>query len=76
MIEASKDHPLVNLCFCVRNWGGSGAAGVLMNGKAPGGVRQGTFVDSDGTRTMVIWIEVATDVSVPKSSPSTTSLWV
>jgi hypothetical protein len=22
-------------------------------------VRQGTFVDTDGTRTMVIWIEVA-----------------
>jgi hypothetical protein len=29
-----------------------------MNGKTPGEVRQGTFVDTDGTHTMVIWIEV------------------
>ena len=36
------------------------AANVLMNGKAPDEVRQGTFVDTDGTRTMVIWIEVVT----------------
>lgn len=58
-IEASKEQPLVNLCFRVRNWGGTGAADVLMNGKAPAGVRQGTFVDTDGTRSTVIWIEVA-----------------
>jgi hypothetical protein len=35
-----------------------------MNGKAPAGVRQGTFVDTDGTRTMVIWIEVAMSAPV------------
>ena len=58
-IEASKEQPLVNVCFTVRNWGAGGAASVLMNGKAPDEVRQGTFVDTDGTRTMVIWIEVA-----------------
>ena len=58
-IEASGEQPLVNVCFRVRNWGDGGAAGVLMNGKAPAEVRQGTFVDTDGTRTMVIWIEVA-----------------
>lgn len=58
-IDASKDHPLVNLCFRIRNWGGTGDASVLMDGKAPAEVRQGTFVDTDGTRTMVIWIEVA-----------------
>ena len=58
-IEASKEQPLVNVCFSVRNWGAGGAASVLMNGKAPGEVRQGIFVDTDGTRTMVIWIEVA-----------------
>ena len=58
-IAASPEHPLVNVCFTVRNWGAGGAASVLMNGKAPDEVRQGTFVDTDGTRTMVIWIKVA-----------------
>jgi hypothetical protein len=58
-IEASQEQPLVNVCFTVRNWGAGGAASVLMNGKAPAEVRQGTFVDTDGTNTMVIWIEVA-----------------
>ena len=58
-IEASQEQPLVNVCLVVRNWGTGGAASVLMNGKAPAGVRQGTFVDTDGTHTMVIWIEVA-----------------
>ena len=30
-----------------------------MNGKTPDEVRQGAFVDTDGTRTMVIWIKVS-----------------
>ncbi len=58
-IAASPEQPLVNVCFTVRNWGAGGAASVLMNGKAPDEVRQGTFVDTDGARTMVVWIKVA-----------------
>jgi len=58
-IAASQEHPLVNVCFTVRNWGSGGAASVLMNGKTPAAVRQGTFIDTDGSNTMVIWIEVA-----------------
>jgi len=46
-----------------------------MNGKAPGEVRQGAFVDTDGTRTMVIWIEVTTsspaEFSISGANPST-----
>jgi hypothetical protein len=73
-IDASPGQPLVNLCLSVKNWGGSGAASVLMNGKTPGGVRQGTFVDTDGTRTMVIWIEVAavspTEFTISGANPA------
>ena len=58
-IDASPERPLVNVCFTIRNWGTGGTASVLMNGKPPTAVRQGTFVDTDGTRTMVIWIEIA-----------------
>lgn len=58
-IAASPEHPLVNVCFTVRNWGAGGTASVLVNGKTPDEVRQGAFVDTDGTRTMVIWIKVS-----------------
>jgi hypothetical protein len=64
-IGATPEQPLVNVCLTVRNWGSEGPADVLMNGTAPAGLRQGTYVDTDGTRTMVIWIEVAA------SSPTT-----
>ena len=58
-IDASQERPLVNICFTVKNWGTGGAASVLMNGNSPAALRQGAFVDTDGTNTMVIWIEVA-----------------
>jgi len=60
-IEASDDHPIVNVCFAVRNWGAGGDAAVLVNGKNLADVRQGTFVDTDGTDTMVIWMELQAD---------------
>jgi hypothetical protein len=50
----------VNVCFGVRNWGGRGAAEVLVNGRQPSEIRQGTFVDTDGTDTMIIWVELET----------------
>jgi hypothetical protein len=56
-IEASDDRPIVNLCFAVRNWGDGSDASLRVGGKKPAGVRQGTFVDTDGTNTMVIWVE-------------------
>lgn len=57
-INASAERPLVNVCFGVRNWGARGAAEVLVNGRKPSEIRQGTFVDTDGTDTMIIWIEI------------------
>ena len=57
-IKASKKQPIANICFSVRNWGDGGQAEVLVNGKRPAEVRQGTFVNTDGTDTMVIWIEM------------------
>jgi hypothetical protein len=57
-IDASNESPLVNPCFSVRNWGHQGAAQVTTGGVALNDVRQGTIIDSDGTRTMVIWLEL------------------
>jgi hypothetical protein len=55
-IDASKETPVANLCFAVRNWGHHGAAKLEATGAKD--VRQGTIVDTDGTRTMIIWIEL------------------
>ncbi|MHB1038390.1 MAG: LamG-like jellyroll fold domain-containing protein [Pirellulales bacterium] len=56
-VAASDESPLVNPCFVIRNWGREGKAAVKIDGKLATGVRQGTTVDTDGTRAMVVWIE-------------------
>ncbi len=43
---------------CGWRLGHRGDAGVWVNGKKPAGVRQGAFLDTDGTETMVLWIEL------------------
>ena len=63
-VKASDESPIDNICFGVRNWGNGGNAEVRVNGKIPAEVRQGTFVDTDGTDTMVIWIELETSTPV------------
>jgi hypothetical protein len=57
-IAADAEHPIDNLCFTVRNWGHKGDAEVLINGKAPQGLRQGATVDTDGNDYLVVWVEV------------------
>ncbi|MCU0789395.1 MAG: LamG domain-containing protein, partial [Verrucomicrobia bacterium] len=44
----------------VRNWGGRGAAEVRVNGRKVSEMRQGAFVDTDGTDTMILWVELET----------------
>jgi hypothetical protein len=59
-IEASKQSPMINPAFVIKNWGDKSAANLLVDGKsleAGPGLRQGTFRDTDGTQTMVIWLE-------------------
>ena len=57
-VEASEEQPIDNLCLTVRNWGHKDDAKVLVNGKAPEGLRQGTAVDSDGHAYLVVWVEM------------------
>jgi hypothetical protein len=59
-IEASKQSPMINPAFVIKNWGDKSAANLLVDGKsleAGPGLRQGTFRDTNGTQTMVIWLE-------------------
>jgi hypothetical protein len=63
-IAATADSPLMNPCFVVRNWGHSGAARVQTTGAGAKDVRQGAMIDTDGTITMVVWLELAATSAV------------
>jgi hypothetical protein len=63
-LQASKDSPVVNPCFVIKNWGGNNKASLKINGKTvePGkDFRQGIIRDTDGTQTMIIWIKAESD---------------
>lgn len=57
-IDGSEERPIVNPCLTIRNWGQARAATVNLKGGVAKDVRQGTFADTDGTRTMVVWVEL------------------
>ncbi len=58
-LNGSEDNPIVNPCFVIKNWESDRQARLVINGKkmdAASNVRQGIIRDTDGTRTLVIWI--------------------
>lgn len=66
-IEANGESPLVNLAIVVKKWGSSKKAQVMLNGKSASN-KQGVFRDTDGTKTLSLWIELnqsgKTDVKI------------
>jgi len=73
-ISATEDSPLVNPCFTIRNWGHNGAAKVKTEGADVKDVRQGVITDTDGTKTIVIWLELTStselSVNISGAQPS------
>jgi len=73
-IAATEESPLVNPCFTVRNWGHDNAARVETTAAGVKDVRQGVMIDTDGTKTMVVWLELSAtadvNVSISGASPS------
>jgi len=58
-LKASEDSPVVNACFVVQNWTKGAKATLKLNGQdvASGkAFRQGEIIDTDGTRTLVVFI--------------------
>ena len=59
-IDASRESPIHNLCFVIKDWGSrKTSANLLVNNKeqtAGSNFRQGVFIDTDGTFTKVIWV--------------------
>jgi hypothetical protein len=59
-LNGAEDSPIVNPCFVIKNWGSSIAAGLKIDGEEqPDGpdFRQGIVRDTDGTPTMVVWVQ-------------------
>jgi len=59
-LNASKRSPIVNPCFVIKNWDSDSHANLMVDGKQkPAGkdFRQGIIRDTDGSRTLIAWIE-------------------
>jgi len=59
-ISASEKSPLVNPCFVIKNWEGTGKAELRIDGRSrmPGSdFRQGVVIDTEGKPAMVVWIK-------------------
>lgn len=62
-VDASKQSPVYNLSFVVKGWGKNSEANVLVDGK-DAGVKQGVLRDTDGSKTLVVFIEKETSKPV------------
>jgi hypothetical protein len=59
-LEGSEDSPILNPCFVIRNWGSDSKARIKINNKnqtADSKIKQGIIRDTDGTKTLIIWID-------------------
>ncbi len=57
LIEANEESPLHNLAIVVKNWENHQLARITVNGNAVES-KQGVFRDTDGTKTLTLWMEV------------------
>ena len=55
-IACSKKQPMVNACFVVKGWGQKTTGTVKVDGNTDM-VKQGVFKDTDGSNTLVVWVE-------------------
>lgn len=60
-IQASEKRPVQNLCFVVKNWDSDETASLQINGQIQSAIRQGNTIDTDGTKTLVIYVELETE---------------
>jgi len=60
-VDAGEKHPIHNPCFLIRNWKRDSVASIGINGKTPPqetDVRQGIVRDIDGSRTLLVWMNM------------------
>ena len=56
-ILCNEDKPLVNACFVFKHWGKKEIAKIKVDGNE-GKVKQGLVRDTDGSYTLVVWLEM------------------
>ncbi|MDB4584558.1 LamG domain-containing protein [Draconibacterium sp.] len=56
-IDADMERPLVNAAFIIKNWNSSTPANLKLNGN-PKSNKQGIFRDTNGAKTLAIWVEL------------------
>jgi hypothetical protein len=59
-LEGSEDSPILNPCFVIKKWESDSKARIKINNKnlaTDGKIKQGIIRDTDGTKTLIIWIE-------------------
>ena len=60
-LDGSEETPIHNPCFVIEKWTNKNKSRLVVNGKelAPGkSFRQGVIRDTDGTRTLVVWLQL------------------
>jgi hypothetical protein len=58
-VDASSGNPGFNPAFVIKNWGSDHPASISVNGEAQKDgtdFRQGVIVDTDGTETLILWL--------------------
>ncbi len=58
-LDASSGNPGFNPAFVIKNWGSDHPASISVNGEAQKDgtdFRQGVMVDTDGTETLILWL--------------------
>lgn len=61
MVDASKDHPVINPAFVIKNWISNSPASLAVNGKgmtSGPNVRQGIIRDTDGSWSLIVWFKM------------------
>ncbi|MEN0067022.1 MAG: LamG domain-containing protein [Myxococcota bacterium] len=59
-LEGSDETPIHHPCFVLRRWSGGPRASLLVDGTVLESARSGTFLDTDGTPTMVVFAPFST----------------
>ncbi|MBW1706962.1 MAG: LamG domain-containing protein [Deltaproteobacteria bacterium] len=64
-VNASADKPLYNPAFVIKNWySRTATASVKLTGASSSDIRQGVVIDTDGTYTMVVWLELTANNAI------------
>ncbi|MFC1739670.1 LamG domain-containing protein [Planctomycetota bacterium] len=61
IIDASENSPVVNPCFVIKKWDCPNNANLKINRgtiQSPKNLRQGIVRDTDGSRTLVVWLKI------------------